>query len=100
MSILNVIALAFGLIGTACSIIFGVAAFRRNNKSDYNNEGRQTCTMLSDIGYIKSGVDDIKRKQEKQDDFNIKLREEITSVKDSAKYAHERINVLEERLNH
>lgn len=100
MEKLNAIALAFGILGTVCSIVFAYSAFQRNNKSDDNTEGRQTGTILSDIGYIKSGVDDIKRKQEKQDTYNISIMQELTSVKDSAAYAHERIDHIEERLNH
>lgn len=30
----------FGLAGTCCSIIFGVAAFRRNQKTDEQQDGR------------------------------------------------------------
>ena len=100
MDILTAISITFGVIGTVSSIIFAIVALRRNNKSEDNSEGRQTGTMLSDIGYIKSGVDDIKRKQEKQDDFNLKLREEITKAQDSAASAHKRIDGIEERLNH
>lgn len=100
MEQLNAISLALGIVGTLSSVIFAYALFRRNNKTDDTSEGRQTGTMLSDIGYIKSGVDDIKRKQEKQDDFNLSLIKEITAAKDSAASAHERIDHIEERLNH
>ena len=94
------LAVALGVLGTCSSIVLGFIALRRNNKTDDSNEGRQTGTILSDIGYIKSGVDDIKRKQEKQDTFNLNLMAEITSAKDSAASAHKRIDGLEERLNH
>ena len=100
MNILTAISLALGILGTLSSIVFAYALFRRNNKSDDNNEGRLTGTMQSDIGYIKSGVDDIKRKQETQDTFNLTIMAELTSAKDSASSAHRRIDGLEERLNH
>ena len=100
MDLLNAIALVLGILGTVCSIIFGYALFRRNNKSDDNSEGKQAGIMLSEIGYIKSGVDDIKRKQDTQDTFNLKIMAEITSARDSAASAHKRIDGLEERLNH
>lgn len=100
MNLLTAFSLALGITGTISSIVLGCVALRRNNKADDSNEGRQTGTILSDIGYIKSGVDDIKRKQEKQDDFNIALKTEITKAQDSAASAHRRIDGLEERLNH
>lgn len=93
------LALVLGILGTVCSIIFGYALFRRNNKTDDNTEGKQAGIMLSEIGYIKSGVDDIKRKQDSQDNFNLKIMAEITTAKDSAASAHKRIDGLEERLN-
>ena len=100
MEELNVISIGIGIIGTACSILFGYALFRRNNKTDDNTEGKQAGIMLSEIGYIKSGVDDIKRKQDSQDNFNLKIMAEITSAKDAAASAHKRIDGIEERLNH
>jgi len=94
------LALALGILGTVSSIVLGFIALRRNTKTDDSNEGRQTGTMLSDIGYIKSGVDDIKRKQENQESYNLQIMQEITSAKDSAASAHKRIDGLEQRLNH
>lgn len=94
------LALALGILGTICSIVFGFALFKRNTKADYNSEGEKGGIMMSELGYIKSGVDDIKRKQENQESFNLQMMAEITSAKDSAASAHKRIDGLEERLNH
>ena len=100
MEELNAFSFALGIVGTISSIVLGYVALRRNNKADDNSEGRQTGTILSDIGYIKSGVDDIKRKQESQDSFNLTVMAEITSAKESAASAHKRIDGIVERLNH
>lgn len=94
------LALALGIAGTLCSIIFGFALFKRNTKADYNSEGKQSGIVMSELGYIKSGVDDIKRKQETQESFNLNMIAEITSAKDSAASAHKRIDGIVERLNH
>lgn len=85
----------FGLVGTGCAIVFGVLAFRRNNKSDDTEEGKKDGVLLTEIGYIKSGVDDIKRKQEKEDERHIKVVSRLTAVEESAKQAHKRIDRLE-----
>lgn len=100
MEQLNLLAVTLGIIGTICTIFFGYALFRRNNKSDDTNEGRQTGTMLSELGYIKSGVDDIKRKQESQESFNLQVMAGIQQAKDSAASAHKRLDGIEDRLNH
>jgi len=67
MTGMEVFTTVLGIGGTVCAIVFGYIAFRRNNKSDDTAEGKKDGVLLTEIGYIKSGVDDIKRKQEKED---------------------------------
>lgn len=85
----------FGLAGTACSILFGFMAFRRNQKTDEQQDGRENGTLLTEIGYIKANTDDIKRKQEKQDEQYLELVERMALVESSAKQAHHRLDRLE-----
>lgn len=99
MEQLNSISVAVGIFGTIMSIVSIIVLLRRNSKADDNSDGRLTGTMQSDIGYIKSGVDDIKRKQERQDDVNLRLKKEITEAHEAASSAHKRIDGLETRLN-
>ena len=61
------------IVSSACAIIFGYLAFSRNKKTDDANEGKKDGVVLTELGYIKSGVDDIKRKQERQDEHNTKF---------------------------
>lgn len=86
------------IIGAACTIIGAVlsyAAFARNRSKDDTAAGQQSGTLLTEIGYIKSGVDDIKHKQDKQDDQYLLMSERVTAVEQSAKQAHHRIDRLE-----
>ena len=91
----ELVVVLFGLAGTCCSIIFGIAAFRRNQKTDEQQDGRESGTILSEIGYIKANTDDIKRKQEKQDEQYLRISERVTAVEASAKQAHHRLDRLE-----
>lgn len=88
-----------GVVGTVCAIIFGYLAFKRNTKSDDEAEGKKDGVLLTEIGYIKSGVDDIKRKQEKQDEQHVEVVSRLTAVEASAKQAHHRLDGLEEKIN-
>lgn len=92
---MNEIAAAFGFLGTVCAIVFGYAAFARNGKKDTESEAKQDATVLTEIGYIKANTDDIKRKQDKQDEQYLKMAERMTAVEASAKQAHKRIDRLE-----
>lgn len=84
-----------GIVVGVGGFIFGLVTFFRNKKSDDASEGRKDGTILTELGYIKSGVDDIKRKQEKQDEQNLKFAERLSSVEASAKQAHKRIDNIE-----
>ena len=77
-----------GFIGTVSGVVFGFVGYRQGVKK----ENVETGTLLSDIGYIKSGVDDLKRKQETSDDRHFALAERVTKVEESSKQAHKRID--------
>jgi hypothetical protein len=71
--------------------IFGIwAAWKRNNRSDNRAEG----AMQSDIGYIKGGVDDLKREMRESNGRHYHLAERVTAVEESAKQAHKRIDEM------
>ena len=98
MTPLSIVSICFGIAGTVSSILLGVLAFRRNNKSDDTESGRQMGVLLSDMGYVKSGVDDVKRKQDKQDEQHLVVVERLSAVEQSAKQAHHRIDSIEEKM--
>ncbi len=86
------------VISIACALLgagIGVATFKKNSEKDAAEEGKNDGVFLTEIGYIKAGIDDIKRKQDKQDEQYIKIAERLTAVEESAKQAHHRINRLE-----
>lgn len=87
------------IIGAACTIVgvlLSYAAFARNSKKDSEASGRESGTVLTEIGYIKGGVDRIERKQ---DERYLKMAERVTAVESSAKQAHKRIDRLEGHEN-
>ena len=87
----------FGLIGTLLGIIISYAAFLRNSKKDSNEDGREVGTVLTELGYIKGGIDDLKAENREQRKTNTELITRLTAVEASAKQAHKRIDRLEGR---
>ena len=89
---------AISVISTVCAIVFGYAAFNRNRKKDDTEEGAQGAVIVSELGYIKSSLDDIKRKQERSDEKqaeqHLSVITRLTAVEASAKQAHKRIDDL------
>ena len=57
-----------GIFGTLAGFALSYLAFARNSKKDSTDAGKESGTVLTEIGYIKANTDDIKRKQEKQPD--------------------------------
>lgn len=86
----TIIALVVGAAG----IVFSFVTLLRNKKQDDANEGRESGTVLSDLGYIKAGVDEIKAEQKDQRKTNIELITRLTAVEESTKQAHKRIDEL------
>lgn len=95
MGIETVIGIVVGIAG----VVFGCVAFFRNKKGDDEEEGKKDGVVLTELGYIKSGVDDLKRKMEKQDEQHIEVISRLTAVEASAKQAHKRLDRLEGKVN-
>lgn len=92
---LSVMLSLLGGLGAISGIVFAVASYKRSNKAENKDEGKSQGSILTELGYIKSGVDDIKRKQEKQDEQHIEVVQRLSAVEQSAKQAHHRIDKLE-----
>lgn len=89
-----------GILSPICAIVFGYAAFTRNKKSDTTADAKQDATVLTEIGYIKGGIDDIKAEQREQRKTNTDFISRLTAVEQSAKQAHKRIDRLENITDH
>lgn len=50
--------------------------------------GQEYGVMLTEIGYIKSGVDDMKKKMEQSDKRYIDLAERVTALEEMVKIYH------------
>ena len=86
------------IIGLVCAIVGGVIGylgFWRSSRKDSENEGRETGTVLTELGYIKGGIDDLKAEQREQRKTNTELLTRVTAVEASAKQAHKRIDRIE-----
>lgn len=86
---------AIGIMGTVAAIVFGYLAFRRNDQQDVRAEAQQQGAILTELGYIRRGVDDIKAEQQEQRKLNQEVMTRIAAVEASAARAHARIDRLE-----
>ena len=84
-----------GLVCTVGSFVLAWLVFSKTQKKEDRAEGASIATITSDMGYIKSSVDGIDKKLEKQADKHTDLLERVCGVEESAKQAHKRIDGLE-----
>lgn len=99
MTPLEVFLTVLSIVSSICAVVFAFAAFRRNQKKDDTDEGSSKGTIISELGYIKGGVEDIKAEQREQRKTNTDFIERLVGVEVSAKQAHKRIDTLEGRIN-
>lgn len=86
-----------GIVGGVAAILFGYAAFSRNHRMDNQADGKQIGNVLTELGYIKSGIDDVKSTQKEAAQQHIEVVTRLTAVESSAKQAHHRLDRLERR---
>ena len=89
------LSVVIGVAGAVSSIAFGYIGYNRGMKKECKDEGKDNGALMSDIGYIKSGVDDLKRKQETSELRHYALAERVTKVEESTKSAQHRIDKIE-----
>ena len=88
----------FGVISAVCCIftmIFGLVALFRNKKSDDAKEGKEDGIVLTELGYIKAGVDDLKKDNREMRNEMQTLHDKVTRLDESCKQAHKRVDKLE-----
>lgn len=86
------------ILAAIAGVVFGVVTIVRNRKQDDTQDGKESGAMMTEIGYIKAGIDDIKSKQDEQGRQYVAIVRDLTAVQESAKQAHHRIDGLEERI--
>ena len=97
MTGLDIALTIISVVASLCAVVFGFAAFRRNQRKDDTDEGSSKGTILSELGFIKGGVEDIKAEQREQRKTNTEVIERLVGVEQSTKSAHKRIDALERR---
>lgn len=95
-TILTIIIAFFSLVTSVC---IGVITLVRGSRRESTEQSAGIATLTSDVGYVKSSVDDIKSQQQRADDFMHSIDKQLAEVSNSAKSAHHRLDDHEVRIN-
>lgn len=71
-----------------CGCALSVGTFFVGRMTAAKTSGQEYGVMLTEIGYIKSGVDDMKKKMEQSDKRYIDLAERVTAIEEAMKIYH------------
>lgn len=89
--------IVFGIIGAVVGVagfVFGLVTLLRNKQADDKKEGKEDGMVYSDLGYIKAGIDDLKRDGREMRSEVQSLHDKVTRTEESCKQAHKRIDEL------
>jgi hypothetical protein len=87
-----------GIAGVLCGIVFSYIGYQKGLKTESKEQGEQKGILLTEIGYIKRGIDSIEKKQDAHDRRFSAIEEKIGRVDECAKSAHKRLD--EHVINH
>lgn len=91
----NIVFGVISAIGCILGMVFGLVALFRNKKIDDAKHGKEDGIVLTELGYIKAGVDDLKRDNRDMRIEMQSLHDKVTRVEESCKQSHKRIDKLE-----
>lgn len=88
----------FSVVSAALGVLISWLIFSRQRKKDSEKAGEDRGVIASDIGYIKAGVDDLKREtRETRHDMG-ELSTKVARCEESCKQAHKRIDEIHEQI--
>ena len=77
-----------GILISIVGVALSVGTFFVGRTTAAKNSGKEYGVMLTDIGYIKSGVDDMKRKMEQTDNRYNELEHRVTKLEQKMAIYH------------
>ena len=87
---------AISVFAAICAVVFGYAAFARSKRVDTTDAATKNATMITDLGYIKACVDDIKTEQRDRRKEDTKILVKLTDAEAEIKQLIKRIEKLEQ----
>ncbi len=80
MELSTIILSIISVLGTISSILFAYLAFRRNDRGDHKQEGKNEGVLISDVGYIKSSIDRIEKSIDKLEEGANATKERLAKL--------------------
>ena len=76
---------ALATLSGGVAVIFSYVSFLRTRKQDGLQSGRNAGAVMTELGYIKSGIDDLKHREDKLEARYSILLERLAAVETALK---------------
>lgn len=93
------VAAILGIVFGVAGVVISYVTITRSKRKDDTEDGQSKGIIASDVGYIKAGIDDLKRETRDTRTSVNNLSERVTRCEESCKQAHHRIDELHEQQN-
>ncbi len=90
----EIIVMIVGLCASISGIIFAFVGYRRNERADSKNAGKNQGVLAADISYIKSSVDRVERNVVNIDERYHNLAERLAKVEENLSNIQKQIEEL------
>ena len=91
---MELVVLIVGLCSSVSGIIFAFLAFRRNDRSDNKNAGKDEGTLIADVSHIKQSVDRMEQDVNQLDERHHVFAERLAKVEEGLSNIQKRIEEL------
>ena len=95
--ILTVVITAIGVIA---AVVTGFIGYQNGLRKNSTRDGEERGVLMTEIGYIKAGIDDIKKQQDRQDRAHNDLNIRVTTIENEQKTMWKRIDELKGERKH
>lgn len=87
--------MVYSIIIAVAGLLLSAITFMAGRQAAAKTDGKESGAIMSELGYLKSNTDDIKRRLDEQDKRHVDTVSRLVAVEASTKQAHKRIDRLE-----
>lgn len=88
------------LLCSVCAVIFNFKGNKRAEQNETKSETATSATVLVEIGYIKSGIDEIKDKNKDFEKRSIETLQRLAECEVEVAEVKDRVATVEKRMNY
>lgn len=86
------ISIIISAVSCLCAVLSAWSAYKARTSNASVDDGKAAGTLQTQMGCFKSGIDDLKHQQEKNEERYLELSERLAMAEASVRQAHSRLD--------